>query len=79
MDIFSEHTDPTRDRPRLRSIEVPNGSPFLLEQFNPNGFWRIRREHGQVPESLQGQYTTYDKAEQAVQSYIVNMRTPKKQ
>jgi len=76
MDIFSEHFDPKRDQPKDRVVAVDNGAAFHIKQEDPFGFWRISREHGQIPASLDGQYTSYDKAKKAVDIYL-NSR-PKK-
>ena len=77
-DIFSEHTDPSRDLPRQRIVEVAGGTPFLLKQYDPHGFWKIHREHGQVPVHLQGEYTTIKMARQAVYAYIAEQERKKK-
>jgi hypothetical protein len=70
-DVFAdEHFDPKRDLPKERKIEVENGSPFLVRQEDPFGFWYVRREHGQVPEKLQGAYTTFGFANDAVQLHV---------
>jgi hypothetical protein len=70
MDIFAEDTDPSRDLPSIRKIEVSEGSPFLIERRDPYGFWYVRREHGQVPVKLQGAYTNFEQATLAVKVYM---------
>lgn len=76
LDIFAEHHDPARDRPLVRRVTA-EGSDFLLEREGQSGFWHIRREHGQVPASLQGAYTDIQRAEKAIQVYLTNKRKPK--
>lgn len=43
---------------------------YNLTRLNPYGFIKISAERGQVPESLQGSYTTYDQAEVALRAYL---------
>lgn len=74
MDIFSEHVDPARDNLRERVIEVSDGPSFILYMQDPYGFWKIRRERGQVPEHMQGEYTTVQMAREAVQTYVTNRK-----
>lgn len=73
-DIFSDYTDPSRDLAKVRKIEVPNGAAFVLTQHDPHGFWKITREHGQIPARLSGEYTTISMAKQAVEAYIELMK-----
>jgi hypothetical protein len=75
-DIFSSSVDPSRDLPRERYVEAPDGPPFVLTQHDPHGFWRVHREHGQIPDQLSGEYTSAQYARNAVLTYINNM--PKK-
>lgn len=70
MDIFSENVDPKRDLPKDRVIPVDNGADFHIKQEDPFGLWYISREKGQIPESLSGAYTSFDKAKKAVDLYI---------
>lgn len=69
-DIFSEHVDPARDLPRDRQIKLETGNIYHIIQKDPYGFWHIHMDKGPVPEVLSGAYTTYGKAEKAVNKYI---------
>ncbi len=79
MDVFSESFDPKRDQPKDRVVTVDNGADFHIKQEDPFGFWRISREHGQVPKHLSGVYTSYDRAKKAVDLYINNQPKPVKE
>lgn len=74
MDIFSDHVDPERDQPRERSIPGPNDNAFKIKCTDPYSFWTVHRERGQVPESLQGMYTSYERAALAVEVYARTLK-----
>ena len=67
--MFAENVDPSRDLKRERKLEIAGEAAFVLKQYDPHGFWRIHREHGQVPAHLQGDYTTVKAATEAVEAY----------
>lgn len=77
MDIFSDSFDPKRDLPKERVIAVDNGVAFHITQEDPHGFWYVHREKGQIPAKLSGAYTTFQKAQAAVNLYISSL--PKKE
>lgn len=77
-DIFLDSHDPSRDLGRERKIEVVNEPSFILQQYDPHGFWRVRREHGQIPDKLKGDYTTFRAATEAVEGYIKTALKPTK-
>lgn len=69
-DLFADDTDPTRDRPRTRPLELDADNDFFMTQEDPYGFWFLSRKHGQVPDKLAGAYTTAQNAREAAELYV---------
>ncbi len=64
-----ENTDPNRDEPRKKYVELENNR-LIMEREDPYGFIKIHFERGQVPEKLQGTYTTWEAARLAIKVYL---------
>lgn len=61
-----------------RSMTLDNGNKINFTRKDPYGFWFISYEKGQVPESLQGAYTSYDRALVDVKGYLTQKQLEKK-
>jgi hypothetical protein len=70
QDAFS--VDPKRDKPTVRPQNVDNENDFVVKQKpeDPYGFWWIGRQKGQVPEEISGAYTSPDRAQDALKTYL---------
>ena len=58
------------DLANKRVMTLDNGAKLIFERKDPYGFWSIHYEKGQVPEDLQGHYTTFDLAQKDVARYL---------
>lgn len=54
---------------RRKVIDLGNNK-IITERKDPFGFWEIHFEKGRMPESLGGQYTSYDMAERDINIYL---------
>lgn len=64
--------DPERDIPNLRIVHLKNGRKLRLERRDPYGFVYIAWDAGNPPQELQGSYTDFDQARQALTNYLEN-------
>jgi hypothetical protein len=53
-----------------RTVELKNGNKLHFKRSDPYGFWTVNYDKGQLPAHLLGQYTSYDRAEAAVKTYL---------
>lgn len=67
--MLDEFHDPSRDDPRVKVIELDNNK-LVMKRTDPYGFISLNFERGQLPESLKGQYTTWEAARAAVENYL---------
>ena len=67
--MIDEFFDPEKDTPRIKTLELDNNK-MLLKRTDPYGFISVHFERGQVPESLRGNYTTWEAAHAAVDQYL---------
>lgn len=65
-------SDPERDIPNLRIVYLQNGRKLRLERKDPFGFVYIGWDKGHPPSHLQGAYTDFDQARQALVNYLEN-------
>lgn len=54
---------------RVRTYDLGNNKAFI-KQTDPYGFIYITLERGQLPDKLQGAYTSYDYAERDLKRYL---------
>lgn len=52
-----------------RKEVIPSGNTVTFRQLPPFGFWKISFEHGSLPKTLSGQYTSYQQAKGAWDAY----------
>lgn len=59
--------------------DLSNDRKFILDKnvlhvrkTDPYGLWHCAYERGQVPSELSGQFTSFDEAKKAVESYLKN-------
>lgn len=70
-DYFIEHsTEGDKDMARCRILELENGNKIKVQATDPYGFWNVSYESGNMPKQLKGEYTSYDEAKKAVQTYL---------
>jgi hypothetical protein len=67
--MLDEFYDSSRDDPRVKVIELDNNK-LMMKRTDPYGFISLSFERGQLPESLKGQYTTWESARAAVENYL---------
>ena len=65
---FVHEFDPVPSRTRV--VELENGNKLNLTAKDPYGFIYLSLEHGPLPESFRGAYTSWHHAEMAAQSYV---------
>lgn len=53
-----------------RFVTLENGNKIHIKRTEPHGFWKINYDKGQIPISLQGLYTSYNTALNAVTQYV---------
>lgn len=53
-----------------REYTLDNGNILRVYRENPYGFIKFKLDKGQLPEWMQGQYTSYSEAEKAFQQYL---------
>lgn len=58
------------DATSKKIYELETGNKIIVERKNPYGFIGISLERGITPESLTGQFTSYDEADKAITSYL---------
>lgn len=66
----AQFQDPERDIPNLRVVYLANGRKLRLERKDPFGFVYIGWDKGNPPSHLQGAYTDFDQARQALANYL---------
>jgi hypothetical protein len=69
----------SKDLDSKRSLTLENGNKIYIERKDPYGFWDIHYDKGQIPDSLKGKFTSYDRAEHAVKVYLSEKAKPVKQ
>lgn len=69
---MQEVTEGTNDLGNHRTLTLENNK-IHFKRTDPYGFWTVNYDKGQVPVSLRGHYTSYDKAAQAVEGYLANL------
>jgi hypothetical protein len=74
MDNF----DPDKDLRRTREVDFGDNNKLLVKCTDPYGFWSIHYQKGEVPQALQGTYTTFDEAMKAIKTYLLNTPSPAK-
>lgn len=74
--MFNDMPTEDRDLGRQRSIDLGNNK-INITSSDPYGFWTISYQRGQVPESLQGNYTTHEMALKAVELYLRDKKKDK--
>lgn len=62
--------DSPKDLGRHRTLALENGNKVHFKCSDPFGFWTINMDKGKIPESLSGNYTTFDHAEKAMRAYL---------
>lgn len=67
--MLDEFYDPSKDDPRVKVIELDNNK-LIMKRTDPYGFISLNFERGQLPESLKGQFTTWEAARAAVDNYL---------
>lgn len=67
--MLDEFHDPSKDDPRVKVIELDNNK-LIMKRTDPYGFISLNFERGQLPESLKGQFTTWEAARAAVDNYL---------
>jgi hypothetical protein len=65
-----------KDLSKTRTIELENGNVLYVKNTDPYGFWTVHYEHGQLPKSMRGAYTTWDYALAAVKKYLADKDEP---
>ena len=75
--MLIDHVDPKRDILDTIKIEV-DGTEMFLKRGGSHGYWRVNYPKGRLPKFLEGQYTNKSLAEQAVRTYLRNLRKPVK-
>lgn len=68
----------TSDKETVVEIELESGNKAIIKQSQPDGFWRIHYERGELPEKLSGGYTTAEYAARAVKTHIETKPRPTK-
>lgn len=74
VDIFSDGTDPARDHPKKRPLQVDTENDFVLEQHPKYGMFSIHRERGQIPAALSGFFSSTREAELAIKNYLAKQK-----
>lgn len=69
MNITMEDFNTDKDLGNRRTIETANNK-FLIQKYDPYGFWKIHTEKGRVPEVLSGTYTAFEYAKRDVENYL---------
>ena len=59
---MKEHTDPSRDRPKVREFTIEQGV-VTATQTDPYGHMHLSSLDFQLPERFQGKYTTWKNVE----------------
>ena len=74
VDQYNENdlTDPSRDLPNVRLVELQNGKVVRLERKDPYGLITIGWFSGPAPRELSGAYTTFEYASKALTLYVNN-------
>lgn len=65
---FVHEFDPKPSRTRV--VELENGNKLNLTAKDPYGFIYLSLEHGQMPQSFTGAYTSWSHAEEAAKRYM---------
>ena len=73
IDSFDQ--DPTKDNTRERHVDVGQDNPVTIYAEDPYGFWQIRWYVGVTPKELQGNFTSFLKAEDALRNWLDNNRS----
>lgn len=70
--IFSDGFTPDmlRDQQDERPLNLDPTNDWVLYKVYPHGFWGVKRQTGNIPQSLEGVYTTPDRATQDVKAYV---------
>ena len=64
-----DNTSEVKDLPNRREFLIWNNK-YILERFDPYGFWNVHVQHGQIPKELKGNYTSPDEARRAITTYL---------
>lgn len=67
LDLLDHSGD--KDLANVRILDLGNNK-IKLSREDPYGFVKISYERGQLPESLKGQYTSFDEARKALKLYL---------
>jgi hypothetical protein len=59
-----------------RTVEL-NSNKIHFDRKDPYGFWFVHYDKGQVPASLQGAFTSFDRALLAVSTYLETKKPEK--
>jgi hypothetical protein len=65
-------TGEVKDLSKMRTIELESGKTIHIQNKDPYGFWYVHWEHGQMPQKMQGAYTSFDYALTAVRHYLAD-------
>ena len=61
----------TKDLSPIREFHIENSTQIITAHTTqPYGFWRIKFNHGTIPEILDQDYTTFTKAKEAIDHYL---------
>lgn len=67
--MFEDENVGPNDITSIREIPLENGNILRAYRENPYGFIKFKLDKGQLPEFMQGSFTSYSEAEKAVQQY----------
>lgn len=67
FDILDQNTD--KDLSSVRTFQLDNNKVIVTKE-DPFGFWSIKFEKGRLPDDLSGHFTSFDKAEKAVNVWL---------
>lgn len=68
--MFDEENVGPNDITSTREINLENGNILRAFRENPYGFIRFKLDKGQLPDFMQGSFTSYSEAEKAIQQYM---------
>ena len=72
FDLLDHDSD--KDLANIRILDLDNGNKIKVTREDPYGFWYVSYEKGQIPESLKGSYTSFDEAQKAINTYLINKK-----
>lgn len=68
-----------KDMANLRTVALPDGTEVKINRTDPYGLMTIDYQDKKTPDELSGSYTTYEQARMALRSYLISIKSNKRQ